>query len=554
MSKLIIPKRFSLNRPQLLTALANATIQVDKWPRGTGKSTGFSWKSKKISHVMPRGRFAFIGPSYQRLLTRTLPPVIKQWEKFGYYQDSHYVIGTKPPKEWPKPFLAPLDYKHFITWYTGAGFDLVSQDRSGDSRGPDWDYLLMDEGLTLDYFKLQTETFATLRGNKQEFSTSLHHGITVASSQPYDSAGAWISEFGNYYLENGHDYAPLKQQLVKLQLEFIDSNDLKLQSQLWLEILEIKRKIKYYKHHYNLHNKKMTLFYSEADIFDNIENVGFNYIKSQRRVLSDMMFKVEILNSPVDKVEDGFYPYLSDKHKYIKFDNDAIDSFNFNFDELTKPTSRFDGDIDPHTPLDIAIDPGYHINFMVVGQLNTTSTKPDYRFVNALFVKKPKLIQDVVDKFCDYYSAHQYKTVRYVYDQTSTGHHASSKLTYAEEVIKRFHERGWNVEQVHIGAVPDPQERYLFWGVALAGNDQRLPGISFNRDHCKYLLISMELTGVIASRDGFKKEKKWEKNSAFPQEEAPHASDAADTLFFGLFATDMGKRTNTLGMAWSSSE
>jgi hypothetical protein len=51
--------------------------------------------------------------------------------------------------------------------------------------------------------------------------------------------------------------------------------------------------------------------------------------------------------------------------------------------------------------------------------------------------------------------------------------------------------------------------------------------------HCEYLILSMEQAGIIYGRNGFEKDKSKERDPEFPQEEATHISDAADTLFIG---------------------
>ena len=91
---------------------------------------------------------------------------------------------------------------------TGTCFYILTQ--GGNSRGPNADYNITDEALTLDKEKFDQEAAPTNRGNehifgrKSENPVLKHHGNTFLSSMPYTPEQKWLLEPAKYYEEEGH--------------------------------------------------------------------------------------------------------------------------------------------------------------------------------------------------------------------------------------------------------------------------------------------------------------------------------------------------------------
>jgi hypothetical protein len=58
--------------------------------------------------------------------------------------------------------------------------------------------------------------------------------------------------------------------------------------------------------------------------------------------------------------------------------------------------------------------------------------------------------------------------------------------------------------------------------------DPKLPLVEFSLDNCQETFVSMQNAGLKEGNKGLEKDKKNERNSSFPQEDATHLSDAAD--------------------------
>jgi hypothetical protein len=522
------------NQPQQLFILNKPKRAKNIWSRGTGKSFLIAWIIHMIVKWLPRSSWALIGKSYKQLLTRTLPSTISTLEEnFGYKRDRDFFVRRKPPKEYDfeRPLQAPLDYDHGIIFKNGTFFHLVSLDGGGSTiRGLNIDGYLGDEALEIDKERMDSEVVPANRGNLRFYShVPFHHGHFFFSSMGYGPDFKWMLEAGNYYLDEGFNYRAIRSELVMKELELIDCPDQSRIPKLWNEVVQLKKKL-------NWHKNKNGELYMEADIFDNIQNVGWAYIKEMRRTLLDYIFMIEVLNYFPESIEDGYYYLLSKKyHGYSnKFDAGFIQDQDIDSPTISSPDSRMDSDILHGQPLRIAIDWGARINCLTVSQYYLSTNT--LRLLKNLYVKG-EILDVLAEKFCDYYAHHHPKYVYMSYGHDGNTKHANSAMTYAEQFLEILKKKGWTVN-VSIETVPLTQaERYVLWNRVLQNTidhkegratDPELPLLEINLDNCSELWISMSNAPTKQGRNGLEKNKASERNASIPQEEATHLSDTAD--------------------------
>ena len=526
-------QQLDFNKPQERFIMSQPKSGRNVWSRGTGKSFGIAMLIRLIVSTMPRSSWVIVGQTYKQILTRTLPSTISGMQTIGLTLDRDYFIKKKPPRalNFVRPYEPPLDYDHYMSFPNGTGFHLVSLDSGGgSSRGLNVDGIIADEGLLINKERYDTDVKATNRGNKRYFKhVPWHHGEFIFSSMPYNNQADWIFQMADYYKEDGYDFEALRNRIIELELEFIKHPDKAYRLSLWEKIYKLKLELKFYK-------SKAGFFYSEADIFDNIQNVGISYIEEQYRDMADFLFMTEILNKRPRGVEGGFYPDLSRAvHGYKdSFNNSYLNTFN-------EPTSadvaeidcRMDGDLIRGVPLYLAVDWGDKINCASVGQ--HLKSQNEFRFLNALYVKRPKILDDLGEEFCRYYRHHNHKVVYFAYDHTGNSGVANSNLTYAQQFAKILQKHGWKVIMLTKGAAPTHQVKYLLWSRLLRQTDPGTPSIRFNIDNCQALFVSMEQAPAKEGRRGIEKDKGSERSN-IPQEQATHLSDTADLLVGSLFA------------------
>jgi hypothetical protein len=544
----MINEEINFNNPQLVSVINQPISEVNIEGRGTGKSYKIGWEMNQIIRHMPRCIASLTGRTYGQVLTRTLPSSLKLLEKLGYEKDKDYKIGGKPPKSWITPYEKVTKYDNFISISNGTGFLMLSQEREGSSRGPNIDREIVDEALTLNKERYDSEVSPANRGNEEFFGRNsvkpvpMHHGFRYVSSMPYSQEQKWLLDFGKYYEEEaGILLFDIWNRVVNMQLQLIEaklSEDRILFKNIWNEIVRLKRQITPFV-------SKDGVLFTLANAFDNIENLGFSYITREYKKQSLLTFMIEILNWIIDKVEDCYYHIDPQKHIYYNATNDdyirgVAENSNWDADTLEAPDCRNDLDCDPSKPLDIVFDWGSKINLMSVGQernfnFATKIIEPVDCFINEFFNKPQEtskvMVLDLVDQFCDYYSNHPTRVVYYYKDKYGDHRQPNVKnsKSYNAQAIEHFESKGWTVVLMeHKGMEPPQHDKYLLWVNILKGDDPRFPKVIFNGKNCKFTLISMNNTKVIERNGKFDKDKSSERSQKILPEEATHFGDAVD--------------------------
>lgn len=529
----MLEKKVYLNKPQLRS---HTIFSPEEWAvmaRGTGKSQGIlAPKSARYLDMMPRCIGVFVGATFQQILTRTLPPIVAGWERMGYIEGIHYVKCQKPSKEfirrwrWQGPYLKPSDFDYTISWWNGASIQLISQDRSGSSNGMSIDWIMGDEAKLLNRQRLEEELFPANRGTYIELAGNPHHhGKTFTTDMPVGTAGRWILEKEKQM--NMDQYRALVTCLVNVQQlnKLLMCSPASQAQPIASKIVEWER----------LSNelRKGFVYFHKASAIDNIDLLGTYYLKDQYRLLGDFNFKTSILNQEPKKVEDGFYPSLDEEiHGYFSYDYHHFSHAGYdaklleNFNDCRK-----DADLDMDSPLHIAIDYNRRIWPIVTAQVHHLgNSKKELRTLSGVHSLYPDSMEQAVDKWSNYYRYMKNRTVYFWFDHTIL----DVRHRLLEDIIEALQKRGWVVHKCYIGKTDGHTTRYTAIQTVMQENGGSDWIVRFNRDNCKDLLLSMYQAPSIESERGFKKNKKSERDSNFPANEATHYSDAWDTLFVGL--------------------
>lgn len=557
-----------LNPAQMAYMLMQAKNKYVIYSRGTGKSFIVGAEVDENVRLMPRGVTTLAQATYGQALTKTLPSTFKLLEQLGYKRydtktrTGDYVVCRTPPEGWYRPYEHLMSYEHCITFSNGHVLYILTQD--GNSRGPNADFNITDEALTLDKEQFDQEVAPTNRGNEHIFGrkskTPLfkHHGNAFFSSMPYEPEQKWLLEPAKYYEDERDIHLfDVWNRIVKLQLQLIDAkldNDVQLFKEIWNETVRLRRSITPFV------SQDGTLFIL-ASIFDNLANVGLSYIMNQYKVMDKLTFMIEILNFIVDKIDHCYYN-LDERHKYYKATNDSFirdfaENIDWDWKQLADTDSRMDADCNPNQAIEVSFDWGSNASFLEVAQCGhfdfVTKTLYKNRLVdntiNEFFVRNDELddtvVNVLVDRFCHYYRYHPHKTVHYYRDRYGDIRHANSKKTYNESAIERLQRHGWTVVQyTHRGIEPPQHDKYLLWSSITAETDERYPLKRFNASKCKYILISMNNTRVRTNSSGkWEKDKRSERNDSILPEEATHFGDCVDKRVWTKYGDILTKRT-----------
>lgn len=537
----------------ILLMLQSAKQMFAVWSRGTGKSFLVGFLIDYLIRLMPRCVITLSQRTYGQALTKTLPSTFKALSMLGYRkydpktQFGDYVVCKQPPSGWPMPYEHILSFEHCITFSNGSVLYILTQD--GNSRGPNADFNITDEALTLDKEQFDQEVAPTNRGNEHLFGKlsksplPFHHGNLFVSSAPYTMEQKWLLDACNYYEEErGFNLIDRWNSMVNVQIQLLDAarrKDTILFKEIWNECLRIRQTMLPFV------SRDGTLFMF-ASIFDNIDNVGMSYVLNQYKIMDLVSFKVEILNYILDKIDNCYYHFSEASKYYAPSNNEFLKEYaedsNYDFAQLSEPDSRYDADCNPSAPLELCCDWGAHASFLEVAQPSNydwaTETLLLGRVVdntiNEFYVKRSELddteVNALMDAFTYYYRHHGHKVAHFYADRHGDSATANSKETYNEQAIKRLKAAGWVVKVFrHKGQEPPQHDKYLLMSDIASEKDPKLPIKRFNASKCPHIILSMNNTRLIESSTGkFAKDKRSERNGSIAPEDATHFGDVVD--------------------------
>jgi hypothetical protein len=518
--------KFSLEKPAGGTWLGG---------RASGKSYGIAQTMDLIVKTMPGSVWAIVGLTFKQMLHYTLRSTKRALTNLGYIDGKHYLIGTTPPKNWnwPKPHEGPVNgYKNCFYFHTGTIFELVSQDGNATlPKGASYDGHIIDQAEQLDKAHYDEHLSPTKRGNRRIFGKiPWHLKVFEFANMPSGSEAEWLLDRGNYYLADGYDYRTLMDDLIDRQMMVVYAITDKEALEAFKYMAELYKKVKWYK------NKKGFL-YIESNAFDNLPNIGIQYLRTERDSISNRdLFMRDVMNKRIKRIEGGFYAGLDRKlHTYPgKFTLTYVENIaNYYYDETIYDDCSHDEDLIAGLPLWAGNDWGGKINCMTIGQrLNSINRCNIINFMN---VQTPMIIDDLALKFALYYRPHNNKLLYLWYDNTGNVEQGNSYLTYAEQFKKVLVKYGWTVIlKTKGGRNPNHDRKYLLWQRIFQRKSRAYPEVYFNALKCRDLLTSMELSPIKDSKGIATKDKTSERKEG-PREHATHAGDSVDALIYGEY-------------------
>ena len=306
-----------------------------------------------------------------------------------------------------------------------------------------------------------------------------------------------------------------------------------------------------------------SFYFVRASSLDNIDILGEDYIRRMKRDLPPLTFAISILNIKPKKSGEGFYcNFDPDVHCYIDDGNSSTidDSYKVkqgkmiaggtaypteyespDFDLLGERNDcTLDGDLDPHLPLEIALDYNNLINWVVIGQIYKRDGFDTLNVINSMFVKNGQMIQDLLRDFDRYYAAHKKRNrqINYYYSHTAKFKlHGIAMLDIKDTVIQELTKLGWQVNPVDEGQAPKHEQKYQSINEAFNGISPL--HIAFNKENNEALIGAIEQCDVQIGYNGFRKDKSGEKISvdaedATPEELRTDGTDAFDELYWGV--------------------
>ena len=436
------------NQKQLDFLTARQRIKTFIGGIGTGKTTVMGTESYMDVIELPHASQFFLGNTFAQVLNKTLPAVIKIWEKFGLQEGVHFVVGKTPPSHWQKPYEQPKNFENTISFPNGHVISILSLDRPQSNRGASYQCGKIDEAGLINEKPFKEIILGRLRGDVNLFRSHRFRSLSFFSSMPFLSYGTWILDYEVKAFSNPSKY-----------------------------------------------------FYMESTTYDNIQVLGMDYIKDLEEDMDYLTFQREVMNARNLQIPNAFYADLSDEvHLYS--------GFGYQFADNWKDTKVIDADTNPNLPLDISFDFGGQFDCCTVWQY--IEGLNEHRCINNFHRKQPQILNDLVDKVCTYYSTHKEKKAYLWGDKSGSKVENNSRMNLFQQVQDRMSKRGWVVTIKYNGwDNPKHAIKHYVINKLLKEEDTKQPKIRINKDRCKDLILSMKNAGV---NDDFKKDKSSEHN------------------------------------------
>lgn len=460
------------NEKQLEFLEARQPFKIFLGGRGSGKTTCEGGVQYQCTVEMPRSKGFLSSTTYNQLLTKTLPAMEGKWLEMGFVEGEDYVIGTRPPRDWEKPFQPPRRYENVVSWSNGRCTELLSMDRPDLARGGSYSDGGVDEIGLVPQDHVVKVLLPSLRGFRHEFDSYLYRNFRGYASIPWKPVGFWVLEYGEKAKADPSRY-----------------------------------------------------FFQESTAWDNVLVLGEEYIRMLEAELPYLEFLVEVMNERVRKAKEAFYhTFDPGKHTY---------TVRYLYGEGPRGIIT-NGVADPHykpdEPLDMSFDFSGWFNCAIAFQEGREAKRPTEYGLHQFFVKQEEgKVGELVDKICAHYGAHKFKHVRLYGEPRGHDPKPDTPETLFQQIQKRFVRHGWTVEiRVKPGMVKSHRERNYYMNDLLSESVPALPCLRLNDVTCKDAIIAMQITSV---KGDYQKDKGRESERLFPQEHAPHFTDLVDYFF-----------------------
>ena len=500
--------------------------------RGIGKGLIAASLLRRNVEGMPGSNTALVGPNSKRMWTNIIPSWDTHLRRWGFVENVHYAWAKKPAKAWgwKEPIIKPMNWENTLSFYNGSYATVISQDRKGTSNSQSFDFILIDEAKFIDFEQLKDETIPANRGNGNVFGhLYYHHGIAKFSDMPTSKKGSWfLNDREKCDREKVMLLEGLLAELAQVRSMVADKieNGEKPAPALLHYMRRLSRTINQL--------RADTFLYKEFSSIENIEILGEDFIAQCYRDMPPATFRTTIMCRRVEHSEDSFYNAKSDRNLYTSVNKSYIDSMGYDMDKLRHVDCRTDGDIDPDTPLWVAMDANANINWAVIGQPGADMV---LRILKSFFVKYERRLPELVDDICTYYGPLKRKEVVFCFDSTFVGNnYGVSKADFHTVVKDCFIKHGWVVRELYIGQPwKHPVKQQL---VNAMFRGQRTYRILINEENNPDLLNSIDSAMTVNGTN--QKDKSGEKKPETEEDPLQGRTDGSDAFDTVCIAVEVG--------------
>jgi hypothetical protein len=473
-----LERRVYVNDKQKSFLATKAKRRCFQGGRGSGKSTVKGHLDAQRALNLPRAKVFTAGLTYNQVLNITMASAMAMWRFYGLHEYDpktgmgHYVVCKKPPHHFYKPYQAPRNYKHAITFINGFTIEMLSMDRSDLARGGNYDGGDIDESALMKRDIVFKVLRPMIRANQYRFTHHLHHTFCDYTSVPWLPRGQWVFE---------------TEELAKKDPD-------------------------------NYH-------FVESTAYDNVAVLGERYIENLKAEMSALEYDVEVMNKRLTKLPNSFY------HAYNPERHMVFNTYGYDYDDESGLWLTSNVFYHKNSPLETSWDFNAAFTSMIVCQEKGN----EFRCIDALYIKEQteqSKVEALADKFIETYKDQECKEVLIHGDRNGNNHSAGSTKTFYEMIMDRLKAAGWECTLMVQGLDPDHRLKHILINEILEEKNPRMPIIRMHQEKCKFLGISIQNSPITPD---WKKDKRSERE-LIEQERATHLSDCFDNIVYRKYA------------------
>lgn len=463
--------------------------------RGFGKSHFIGWSSAQKAEALPGSSGLLTCKTIEQIKSKTLPVIESVWNKMGMKEGYHYTKFKKKPMYYAPTIRLPEGDDN-VYFCNGAVMSIVSSKQANGARGGSYDWVENDEAAFFKEDFFDDIIIPSVRGNigkwlitPEEFCTRYKYPI---------------DEFNAFF--KSANFKQLIKHPFHHQINVYTSPPRSIEGQ-WIWKLE------------KLAETDPDEFaFMDADVYDNIDAFGRDNLARAKKIMKKKAFDAEFgtVKNP-----------QSDVMFYFAYNKDVQEFDQVNFTTGQDGKLYQEGfSLNPLKPIDLTIDFSGWFTGATISQQVAPITEVLH---DQLYVLQDGSIDDLIDLFCNKYEHHLNKFVL-VYGEPRGHDRTAYGTTIYQSVEKRLRYHGWRYTvRVKPGTQSDEHIiRHQNMNEMLQETNPVLPKLRINKKTCPDVIRAIELTEVLST---FQKNKKAEKNRAYPQQHAPHFTDMLDYLF-----------------------
>lgn len=579
-------KQIFFNPAQLLAHNFGSRVLAIKGARGMGKTTFLADRLHGCVATLPKATGTLSGATLKQVFAILMPNLVKSLEQLGMKEGRDFVRGKPNARwKWDKPLAVPRRWENVLSFPNGNITMCISTNSYAPANGLNLGYSLVDEARYANWKAYVESVRPALRGEVYDHPGYRRNENPYYLSETLISDGGVIRKQQEWEVMEDDQTGEINELICEMlaQLKYAEEYDeMHKTNTAWMLANSPKfiEKIQYLR----CQSRVFMVFSS----LHNISILGEEYIRARQRDMPKLLFDVQILGKKTSlDNSQRFYPNFSmEIHGYTpsqageteiiynKFQSRqtaTIDlgayekRFDYEAPDLRELAARgkdctLDVDMIPKKPLFIAHDYNKNCNTVVTAQEGKMDGVDSAIILSSFYVVNPKMLEDLMEYWSDYYLPHQYtcKVVFLYYD--STAKHGQSyasriglddKYAFYNIIRDTLSRRGWNVILINLGAPMLHELKFEFVNGAFAGKERLFPRICAVRND--YLVASLE-NSMTEMKFGkvhkFKESEKKKSGDGIAMDDElgsnnyTDMSDAFDTLLRGMCR--FGTRPSTI--------